>query len=463
MKDPKYGLDVLTQLLQFSDDHANDASWIRDAVDQYMLDKAKVAVESLSKEEVSDLVEIIKLRFVDLGIELPDYMNTETDESVEGKGEEDKVAKLESELSNANRKLDVAKQFIKEMDTKLSKLESVNADELVHLLAEYESIGSPEDLMKMISDNSSLQEKLDALMTQIENPQGTEAQPGSESTQETPQAGTETTEKVEEVTGAEVPGTQSGSEGEAVTTDADKDSSKCEEEGSAKDGADDPQKSDTDKSVVSEKSEGEEMQTQETEKEKVADVAADQAELLKRYQALGTPEELAELVEKTSKVVDANAELTEKVESATALLARYESIGEPEELEKVVEDFGQIKIENEANRICGELGIPKEKVLATIDKMGSIEQAEALLRDLFPVQAATESQDETQQKNEEAGDEGTVDKENQPTSGEGPELLDKTEGERGTIIAGRVRPKHENAAAAAHATRMDNLRRICGA
>lgn len=459
MKDQKYGLNVLTQLLQFSDDHANDAAWIRDAVDQYMLDKSKVTIESLSEDEVNDLVEIIKLRFIDLGIELPDYMNTETDSSVEGKGEEDKIAKLESELLTANRKLDVAKQFMKEMDTKLSKLESVNADDLVLLLAEYESIGSPEDLMKMISDNSSLQEKLDSLMTQIENPQGTEAQPGTEGTQE---AGQETTENAataaETSTTETAAGTEPGSEGEATTAVE----NTSTEEKSTTDAAD-PKNSDTDKSVVSEKSEGEQMQTQETEVDKVAEAAADQAELLKRYQELGTPEELAELVEKTSKVVDANAELTEKVESASELLARYESIGEPEELEKLVEDFGQIKVEAEADRICGELGIPKEKVVAAIDKLGTIEAAESLLRDLFPVKAATESEETAEQKNETAGDEGTVEKENQPTSGEGPELLDKTEGERGTIIAGRERPKHESAQVAAHATRMDNLRRICGA
>lgn len=459
MKDQKYGLNVLTQLLQFSDDHANDAAWIRDAVDQYMLDKSKVTIESLSEDEVNDLVEIIKLRFIDLGIELPDYMNTETDSSVEGKGEEDKIAKLESELLTANRKLDVAKQFMKEMDTKLSKLESVNADDLVLLLAEYESIGSPEDLMKMISDNSSLQEKLDSLMTQIENPQGTEAQPGTEGTQEAGQETTENAAPAAETSITETAtGTEPGSEGEATTAVE----NTSTEEKSTTDAAD-PKNSDTDKSVVSEKSEGEQMQTQETEVDKVAEAAADQAELLKRYQELGTPEELAELVEKTSKVVDANAELTEKVESASELLARYESIGEPEELEKLVEDFGQIKVEAEADRICGELGIPKEKVVAAIDKLGTIEAAESLLRDLFPVKAATESEETAEQKNETAGDEGTVEKENQPTSGEGPELLDKTEGERGTIIAGRERPKHESAQVAAHATRMDNLRRICGA
>lgn len=455
MKDQKFGLNVLTQLLQFSDDHANDASWIRDAVDQYMLDKSKVTIESLSEDDINDLVEIIKLRFIDLGIELPDYMNTETDSSVEGKGEEDRVAKLESELSTANRKLDVAKQFMKEMDTKLSKLESVDADELVMLLAEYESIGSPEDLMKMISDNSALQEKLDSLMTQIENPQGTEAQPGAEGTQEAPQPSAENAAPAAETaTSTEAPGTEPGSEGD-VTTKVDTESSKTEEEKSTTEVAD-PQNSDTDKSVVSEKSEGE-MMTQETEVDKAASVAADQAELLKRYQALGTPEELAELVEKTSKVVDANAELTEKVESATTLLARYESIGEPEELEKVVEDFGQIKIEAEANRICGELGIPKEKVLAAIDKLGTIEEAEALLRDLFPVKAPTE-----EVKTESEADAGKVD-ETQPTTPQGPELLDKTEGERGAIIAGRERPKHESAQVAAHATRMDRLRQICGA
>lgn len=441
-------MEVLTQLLQFGDDHSNDASWIRDVVDQYMLDKGQFEIESLEDDQINEVVEVIKKTFSEKEIDLPDYLKTDGELSVDPV-DADKVEKLESQLAerdsqlaNANKKLEVAKSFIRQLDSRVSKMESVAAEDLVTLLADYESIGTPEDIQAAIDQIPELKAKVEELLASADD---TKEGPKEEVD---PNNSTETSPKVESP--------ESSTTEEDGSTTSSEESSECSGDKSDTNSGESGAPNDPDKSVLSQqKDEGENMNDNEnnTEADKVAAAAADQAELLKRYQELGTPEELAELVEKASKVVDNNSELTEKVESMTSRLAKYESIGEPEEVAEVVEQYGQLKIDQEADRIAADLGIPKERVLSTIDRMGSVAAAEEMLAELFPKTSTESTESKTENETEEKSDV-------QPTDGSGPELIEKTESAR--VLPGRAdksQPKNESAAASQ--SRLDNLRKIC--
>lgn len=412
----KYGLEVLTQLLQFSDDHSNNAPWIRDTVDQYMLDKGQFTIESLTSEELDEVIEVIKKNFITNELELPDYLKTS--DELPTVDNTDLVQKLESDLAKANselittnKKLDVAKDFIKQMDAKLGKFESIGADDLVALLADYESIGTPEDIQKAIEQIPELKAKVEELIAEKE-------------AKETPKEGADQLPESKDDGCEAAPESSEGSDENENSTSDESGTTSEDPDNSAKDG----------------NLKGENMDNTEN---KATD---DQLELLKRYQELGTPEELAELMDKASKVVDVNSELTEKVESMGSRLTKYESIGEVDEVAQVVEEYGQMKINADADRIAAELSIPKEKVLATIERVGSIAAAEELLTDLFP------KADPSEHKPENDGEEVA---EVQPTDAQGPDLIEKTESAR--VVKGSAKPKHE----AAKQSRLASLRQIC--
>lgn len=425
----KYGLEVLTQLLQFSDDHSNNASWIRDTVDQYMLDKGQFTIESLPSDELDELIEVVKKNFSDRELELPDYLKTSEELPVTDNVDlvqklESDLAKANAELATSNKKLEVAKDFIKQMDTKLGKFESIGADDLVALLADYESIGTPEDIQKAIDQIPELKAKVEELIAEKE-------------AKETPKEGADNPDETTKPENSS--GENSGNSEEVKPIP---ESSECSgENNSTSDGSGTPSE-DPDDSANNGNLKGENMDNTEN---KAND---DQLELLKRYQALGTPEELAELMDKASKTVDVNSELTEKVESMSSRLSKYESIGEVDEVAQVVEEYGQMKINADADRIAAELSIPKEKVLATIERVGSVAAAEELLTDLFP------KADPTETKTENDGEQVAK---VQPTDAQGPDLIEKTESAR--VVLGA--PKHESAIVA-HKSRLDNLRKICG-
>lgn len=425
----KYGLEVLTQLLQFSDDHSNNASWIRDTVDQYMLDKGQFTIESLPSDELDELIEVVKKNFSDRELELPDYLKTSEELPVTDNVDlvqklESDLAKANAELATSNKKLEVAKDFIKQMDAKLGKFESIGADDLVALLADYESIGTPEDIQKAIDQIPELKAKVEELIAEKE-------------AKETPKEGTD---NPDETTKPENSSGENSDNSEEVKPIPE--SSECSgENNSTSDGSGTPSE-DPDDSANNGNLKGENMDNTEN---KAND---DQLELLKRYQELGTPEELAELIDKASKTVDVNSELTEKVESMSSRLSKYESIGEVDEVAQVVEEYGQMKINADADRIAAELSIPKEKVLATIERVGSVAAAEELLTDLFP--KADPAETKTENDSEQVA-------EVQPTDAQGPDLIEKTESAR--VVLGA--PKHESATVA-HKSRLDNLRKICG-
>lgn len=376
-------LDAIAKIQQLGDDESTNMKWITEAVTNFLSTRELNAIDDLPEEERLSLLELLKMGFVDNDLPLPDYLVEETDLSVgnvpeeviidEDKDLEEKVvdtdpaevvtaadevvdethlpedqkseSELLDELDKANKRLEVAKDFLKDLDTRLVKYESLDVDGLLSLLDKYESIGTPE----AISEALDKFEKFEAELKKSEECSDKES--------------TETEELKEE----------SGDENS--------------EELEVKDEAD------SDKSVNKEstKNEGEEMS-----EEKVVATSTeleDMKKLLDRYQALGTPEEIEELVKRSDSMIDDNADMAEKLESMMTNLENYESIGQPDEILEVIEEYASIKEKSESERIAKELNIPVEKVVSTINKMESVSEAEALLQDLFPKVESEEVED----------------------------------------------------------------------
>lgn len=384
-------LEVLNRLVAITLDpaQADSTPWaglVAGMVSSALTDAAVASVNELAPEQVCILLDQIKLGLSEGGFDTPDFLQDLTSDDVAlqstlpanpavvpdpNGGITESSAKTEAEV--ANQKLEVAKGFLKELDTKLARYESLDIDSMLESLDKYESIGTVDEI--------------NALMAKVESIQAVSA---------------ETTNKSESVdkTGAG----SSINKGEIM--------------------------SGQDSTVAKPKGEGD-----------------DAAEKLAAYEALGTIEEIEALVARSEKLLEDNSELSEKVESLGESLGKYESIGNVDEILTVVTQYAEIKQKTESERIAAVLGLPVEKVLATIEKMESVQAAEDLLTSLFAkteAEVAAAAELAAKPKTESAS--ATTD------DGEAATLVDKT--------TETLKPKTE-AAPVAHAVRMTKLAELC--
>ena len=324
--DPK---EVLLQLVSLGTSDEK-YGWISTLVAKALSDAAVATVEELQDQDRDSLIDEIKLGFGENGQDVPDFLKDDTGDDVTLKSTlpdnantlpdpngAQVVAKLEADLAEANQKLaesekrlEVAKTFLQQIDEKLSKYEALDIDEIAETLMKYEALGTIDQFVEFKA-------KVESTLN--------------------PEAGQSATDKL-----------INKGDGMSEKTNA--------------------------------KNEGED------------DVEALKAQLAK-YQALGTVEEIEDLVGRSEQLLSDNADLSDKVESTKNELAKYESIGSVDEILGVVEEYATAKKKSESERIATTLSIPVEKVVETIDKMESVQAAEALLTTLF---AKTEAEKEAE-------------------------------------------------------------------
>lgn len=349
--------EVLARVIQLgaSPETDNQYGWISTLVSAYLSDNSVATYDDLNDDQQCELLCEIKEAFAELSLPLPDYLqeannagdvklvstlpsNAATLPDGNG-GVTDRVdsgalagttMKVESD-EDVRKKLEVAKQFLKELDGKLSKYEALNLEAVLDTLEKYESLGSIDELEEVMEKAESMYEKLESARVDS----------------------AETTKLKNEAANAAA--AQSVNKGEPMTA-----------------------------------------------KVEYGVLTPDQVkalqEQLAQYQALGTVEEIEALVGKADDLLSDNVELSSKTESQRVELEKYESIGTTEEILDVVTKYAEIKQKSESERIAGELGIPVEKVLQTIDKMESISAAEELLKGLFAKSEAEKEAEAAEQK-----------------------------------------------------------------
>lgn len=411
-------LDALSRLIQLSGDDSTDSKWIVESINEYLKKKDVLMIDQLTDEQRVELVNEIKSGFADHDQAMPDFLLDKSDNSVDDAPVTEKSESAEpTELDIANRKLEVAKNFLKDIDSRLARYESMDIDSAIELLEKYESIGTPEDIIASLKAKSESAEEAPEVTSEEVTTEVTETDATTEVVSEDPEKS-----KLEGSEEVEV---------EAPTSD----DVTIEE--------DDPQNTEDENTEKFESEElatdnkGDEMsgQEQEVQIKHESEMTDDQKKLLARYQELGTPEEIEELVKRSEKMLEDNAELTDKSESLQEALHKYESIGTTEEILNVVEEFAGIKQKAESERISAELNIPVEKVTATIEKMESVSEAEALLKDLFMKSESAEvtEEDKPEVKNKHESDEQAEVVEEEQT------LTQKSEAERMTSLGALMR------------------------
>lgn len=107
-------------------------------------------------------------------------------------------------------------------------------------------------------------------------------------------------------------------------------------------------------------------------------------EKLKAYEDLGTPEDIEELTELAEQTADDTAEMTEKNESMNAQLNQYKSIGTPASIKRVLASYGNLRTKLESIRMSKKLGVKAKVAFNLINKLESVDEAEATLRGLLP-------------------------------------------------------------------------------
>lgn len=169
-------LEILNQILALvgSDDQNSDYKTILDMINQATGDGT---IDDLSPEDQKSLlVSIINaINDGDLDVDVPDVDLSECLAGLTGSEVEPeaKIKKLESDLANANKKLNVAKSLLRQLDTKVSKYEALNLDGMVDTLARYESMGTPDELkskLESLSDKKLVTKpKTEACSTDADN------------------------------------------------------------------------------------------------------------------------------------------------------------------------------------------------------------------------------------------------------------------------------------------------------
>lgn len=417
-------LDKLSKVVQLSADASSGATWLGELIEDHLQKGTVADVAELNAEQQQALLDAVVKSFDENGYALPEYLTesgiTTTDETVvdptseelaeETKEDEDgetviaettgdeeiqTAVKAESAKVKALRKkLEVAKTFVQSLDDKVTKYEAAESEKIQELTArlkKYEALGTVEGIQGLLNDINKLEKDLKTKQEAAKNEEIVEDDLDSDS-----------------------------EDGSDVNSKDPEDSKETPEEKSDEDSEDKSE---------SETPEGEEMTTE------VDDIK----KLLDRYQALGTPEEIEQLMKKADEFHETTQELTEKVESFqkdAALLDKYESIGEPQEIIAVLQEYSGLRTKHEAQRIAKKLRIPVEKVENTIAKMESVSEAENLLADLFS-KNESEVDEVTGTSEEELGDTEELADE-QPTSPEGDEPAEEeSESEEDTAEEGK--------------------------
>lgn len=337
-------LSVLAQLLELS--AKEGYYWIGDALGDYLEKKNQEYLDDLTGEEQEELITQIAAKFPENGQEVPDYIKTmnkgtavENDFVAQNQIQApevpnpdpnadpaNQVHKSESELE-FEKKLSVLKDFLSNMDGRLAKYESADIDELTELLDKYQGIGDPEKLSSIIEKLKAIKEELNITDT----------------------------DDFEDVLEYLADKLKSGTQTETN---------------------------------LNQKSEGNEMDQNKVDEyqSQIDDLKAK----LARYEELGTPEELKEIMDRVDETVednaslaDANADMAEKLESAEDELAKYREIGTPAEINGLVDTHIEMRTKAESARIAEDLGIDAETVARAIDKFESVSEAEEFVRGMF--------------------------------------------------------------------------------
>lgn len=247
----------------------------------------------------------------------------------------DTVSKAEHDL--VLNKLEVAKSFLTELDTKVSKYEALGIDELVAKVEKYESLGTPESLGQLKSESDTMSQQLTLAAKLL---------------------------KKHEEDAADVP--------------AKKDlilESEVDLEEAARLAA---------KGAPDLKLEGDDNDDDDYDDEDDLELEGDTPELklehakkkLESYHKLGSAKDIRKVFVKAESMVASHARISAKLES-------YQEIGSKDDILQVCNEYASFKTKQESERISVALGIPLEKVISTIDKMESVSEAESLLRELF--------------------------------------------------------------------------------
>jgi plasmid stabilization system protein ParE len=337
-------LSVLAQLLELS--AKEGYYWIGDALGDYLEKKNQEYLDDLTGEEQEELITQIAAKFPENGQEVPDYIKTmnkgtavENDFVAQNQIQAPEVPNPDPNADPANqvhksesevefeKKLSVLKDFLSNMDGRLAKYESADIDELTELLDKYQGIGDPEKLSSIIEKLKAIKEELNITDT----------------------------DDFEDVLEYLADKLKSGTQTETN---------------------------------LNQKSEGNEMDQNKVDEyqSQIDDLKAK----LARYEELGTPEELKEIMDRVDETVednaslaDANADMAEKLESAHDELAKYREIGTPAEINGLVDTHIEMRTKAESARIAEDLGIDAETVARAIDKFESVSEAEEFVRGMF--------------------------------------------------------------------------------
>lgn len=230
---------------------------------------------------------------------------------------------LTTELAETKAKLEVAKTFLRELDGKLSKYESLDIDSISEALDRYESLGSVADLSLLKTKTESSE-----VTTMKDN------SPKCEKCEST---------NLSLVDGGMLLCEDCGHKQEEVTSATDK----------------------VDATAVN-----------------TSDVAKMEAEL-SAYRQLGSIDDIQRVFTHHDTLIDNHQSLKHESSHSALLLSAYESIGTPAEITEVVEKFEAIQMKFESERIAQDLNISVAKVAITLSKFESVSEAEALLRTLY--------------------------------------------------------------------------------
>lgn len=286
------------------------------------------------------------------------------------------------DLQNENT---VMKGLLKELDSKVSKFESMDLEGVEEVLEKYESLGTPEALKDALN-------QLDALAKKSESDDCENDDDDDDDEKEEKETEEESEVNKENEDGA-------GTENEPVAEP--KESTSEEDELSKQ--LDDEEK---DEEEETNKSEGNDKMSKELE-EKVAKLESDLAtakDLNAKYESLGgSPEEIGNLLDEVNSSLEqfnkmgSKEEILSKLESydavcgenkdLTAKVESFEAIGTVEQVSEMFEELKNAKLESAADDLSKELDISKEQALLSINKFESVDEARDFLTQVLPSKA----------------------------------------------------------------------------
>lgn len=362
-QNPKDTMSVFAQLIELSAKPEFD--WVGDMLSEYLTKKDQEYLDDLTEAEQEELIANITAQFGEKGQEVPDFIVNRSKGTAD---ENEFVAETQIEappVPNANpnddpanqvskseaevefdKKLSVLKDMLQNVDGRLAKYESLDIDELTELLDRYQNIGDADKLSSVIN-------KLKAIKTELNITDIDDFEDVLEYLSDKLKSGTQTDDN------------------------------------------------------LNPKLEGKEEMDQ-TKVDEIQAQCDDLKAKLARYEELGTPEELKEVLDRVdgtaednASLSEANAEMAEKLESASNELAIYQEIGTPSEINGLIDTHVEMRTKAESERIAEELGISAESVAKAITKFESVSEAEEFVRSMYvKSESAPEHRSTTRNKNE---------------------------------------------------------------